>query len=205
MKKKVLVVDLDGTLYSINTFHYFIKFLINYSIKNFEVFLLVKILVVSMIRGFQFTSHSKLKYVILKAIANKTLIDYKKFVNSISLHKRYIPLLKEKSFDIKILATAAPSCYATIIAKNNSFDLCLGTDFPSENYNNAFENCKEIKKKNVLNHLSNDNIHEIDTFVTDHIDDLPLLKLASRNIIIKPNNSLKAKLKKHSISFEILS
>ena len=37
INKKVLVVDLDGTLYSINTFHHFLGFIITYNLRKFKM------------------------------------------------------------------------------------------------------------------------------------------------------------------------
>ncbi|NOY47172.1 MAG: haloacid dehalogenase-like hydrolase [Chlorobi bacterium] len=204
MKKKALVVDLDGTLFSINTFHYFIKYLIRFCLRNIDMILLIKISVIVISRGLKIISHSKMKYLILMRIRYKILIDYQEFVGSISFAKRDLLLLKKRSFDITILATAAPSCYAKIIAKNECFDLCLGTEFPITNFNTEYENSKEVKKMNVMNYLMKDDIYEIDTFITDHLDDIPLMKLSRRNIIVNPNRYTKKELKRHNISFEVL-
>jgi len=114
-------------------------------------------------------------------------------------------ILNYETFHIKILATAAPTCYANIIAKKEHFDICLGTDFLDSNFNSTFENSKKTKKENVINFLKDKKLNEIDTLVTDHIDDLPLMKLAKRTIIIKPSENLLNQLKQFSISFEVIA
>lgn len=202
MKKRVLVVDLDGTLFKINTFHYFIKFLILYSITHFKIVLFFRLGIALFSRVF--SSHAKMKYNILLLLKNRTDIDYLEFANSIAPEKRDISMLSDSSYDIKILATAAPSCYATIIAKNEGFDLCLGTDFPVSEFNEGFENVKDVKRENVIAFLKNQGIDEVDTFITDHIDDFPLIKLAKRNIVVNPNENMLTQLKQNSISFEVL-
>lgn len=201
MKNKVLVVDLDGTLFKINTFHYFIRYLLLYSINKFNIILLFKIAGVIVFRILKIITHAKMKYFILNTISAKTDINYNQFVNKISFKKREIDLLKDNSFDVKILATAAPLCYAGIIAENEGFHICLGTNFPVTRFNNEFENIKEIKKNRVVNYLAKEGVSEIDTFITDHIDDLPLMKIAKQNTIVAPSNYLKALLKKNQISF----
>ena len=55
-----------------------------------------------------------------------------------------------------------------------------------------------------MNYLKSENINEIDTLVTDHIDDLPLIKMAKKNIIVNPNQKLIIALKQNSISFEVI-
>lgn len=204
MIKKVLVVDLDGTLYSINTFHYFIKFLIRYSVNRCDVLLLISILMVSFFRTCRLISHSKMKYHILKRIMNKRNIDYQKFTNNISIFKRNISTIGEDRYDLKILATAAPSCYANIIAKNEGFDVCLGTDFPVLNFDSEFENIKDIKKQTVMNYLKNVGDYDFDTLITDHLDDIPLMKLANKNILICPSNSTVREVENQLISFKIM-
>jgi phosphoserine phosphatase len=47
-------------------------------------------------------------------------------------------------------------------------------------------------------------IDKIDTLITDHIDDLPLMKLSQKNMIVSPNKDMEAQLKQHSISYEII-
>jgi hypothetical protein len=163
--------------------------------------LLFKIAGVIVFRILKIITHAKMKYSILKAISAKTDINYNLFVNKISLKKREIALLNDKSFNVKILATAAPLCYASKIAENEGFHICLGTNFPVARFNNEFENIKEIKKNSVVNYLAKKGVFEIDTFITDHSDDLPLMKIARQNAIVAPSNELKALLKKNQISF----
>lgn len=203
MNKKALVVDLDGTLYATNTFHRFIVYIFIHSIKTFNLLLLIKLKIAVAGRLFHFLSHAKMKYYIIKAIQNQN-IDYSRFVNNISTFKRSFPEIKSNEFHIKILATAAPSNYASIISENENFNVCLATKFTKTEFNNEFENIKEIKKNNVIKYLKNIDIHEIDTLITDHIDDLPLMKLSRTNIIINPSSKLKSELKQHHISYKII-
>lgn len=202
MKRKVLVVDLDGTLFKINTFHYFIKYLFFKCILSFKFWLLFQLFLALSSRLFR--THAEMKYQVLKLIQHRTDIDYLDFLNTIYIKKRDLTILKDESFDIKILATAAPTCYANIIAEKEQFQVCLGTDFPDSNFNSTFENSKKVKKENVMNYLKGKNVNEIDALVTDHIDDLALMKLAKRTIIIAPSKNLLNQLKQFSISFEVI-
>lgn len=204
MKKKVLVVDLDGTLFTINTFHYFLKYLITYSVKSFKIVMILKIGIVIIFRILKITTHAKMKYNILKMLSSRSDIDYQKFVSSILLKKRNIEVLNDKSFDIKILATAAPLCYAELIAKNEKLDVCLGTNFPVSEFDSEFENIKESKKKNLINYLQHMGVTKIDTFITDHMDDMPIIKIAKRNIIVSPKNEFKEILLQNNISYETI-
>jgi len=202
LKRKVLVVDLDGTLFKINTFHYFIKYLFFKCVLSYNFRLLFQLFVALSSRLFR--THAEMKYQVLKLLKHRTDIDYLDFLNTIYIKKRELTILKDETFDIKILATAAPSCYAKIIAKKEQFDVCLGTDFPDSNFNSTFENSRKVKKENVMHYLKGKNLNEIDALVTDHIDDLDLMKLAKRTIIIAPSKNLLNQLKQFSISFEVI-
>ena len=151
-----------------------------------------------------YTSHAQMKYIVLKLLKNRNDINYEAFVATISTKKRVLQNVHINNYDIKILATAAPFCYANIVAKNEGFTICLATNFSEETFNQNFENSKNVKKERVLQYLKSIHINQIDTFITDHIDDLPLIKIAKHNIIVNPNEKLKAILKQNSISFKIV-
>lgn len=201
MRKKVLVVDLDGTLFSINTFLYFIRFLLFYGLRKFHVIFFLQICYIVFLRAIKVTSHAKMKYSILKLTTNRD-VDYKRFVVLINNKKRD-NLFDKNDFDLRILATAAPKCYAEIIAKNEMFDVCLATDFPVISFDKTFENIKEVKKDNVMKYLSNKGINVIDVFITDHIDDLPLMRQSKKNILVAPNSKTINKLKLNHVPFEV--
>lgn len=202
LENKALVVDLDGTLYRINTFHYFIKFLILNAITRFKPLLLVQLCFALMMRPL--TSHAKVKYSILSLLNKRNDIDYNDFVNSIASKKREIKFINESDFKVKLLATAAPLCYSKIIAEKQNFDMCLGTGMPVKEFDDNFENKKEVKKKNVLSYLNTQNIRSIEIFVTDHLDDMPLIRIAKKNYIVSPDKKMRDLLKQSEISFEVI-
>lgn len=201
MTKKVLVFDLDGTLYEINTFHHFIKYVLRLSIKSFKFLLIIRILFFLSLRLIKLISHKKLKYLILKLTYKRPDIDLEFFVDKIEKYKKTFPFLEKDTFELKILATAAPDCYAKIIADRNRFDTCIATEFLGPEYKLFSENSKEEKLKRVLNYLDNFELKKVDTFVTDHIDDLPLLKVSLNNFIINPSEDFKRELTSHDIKY----
>ncbi|RZN80622.1 MAG: hypothetical protein EVB12_04160, partial [Winogradskyella sp.] len=142
MTKKVLVVDLDGTLYDRNTFHEFLFFLVKYFFIRVAIFRFLPLIIVIMQRLFNLISHAKMKYRVLLIIRNLD-IDYTDFISKLSKHKNELKEISDTSFDIKILATAAPSCYATHIAKTEGFDVCLATDIPENGFTSDFENLRD--------------------------------------------------------------
>ena len=204
MNKKVLVVDLDGTLYKINTFHHFLRFIVISCVKNLRLVPLIEIIGFMGLRFLKISSHAKLKYNVLKVISDKNWINQSKFVKSISEYKRNLNVEKSE-FDITILATAAPSSYAEIIAKNENFGLCMATNYLGSAFHAEFENSKEVKKDTVMNYLNKSDIDKIGTLITDHIDDLPLMKVSENVKIVQPNENLIADLKRQEITFEIIN
>ncbi|MGE5943839.1 MAG: hypothetical protein ACM31G_05820 [Flavobacteriales bacterium] len=142
-----------------------------------------------------------MKYIILKVIEPYKL-DYHKFLDGIEKYKRNIEEMYNPKFGVKILATAAPSCYSDIIAKKERFDICLGTKFPIKLYNTDYENKGEVKKKNVFQYLKSVGGQHIDTLVTDHLDDLPLINMAINNIIYNPTQFMKEELSTNAIPYK---
>ena len=202
--KKVLVMDLDGTLYSVNTFHFFIKYLVRFSLKTFNVKLLFILIKAMILRVFKVINHSKMKFIILKAVRGNDKINYKAFVSSLSKYKNQLQIMEGATFDIKVLATAAPNCYSKIIALQEGFDVCLATNTAINNYQQDFENVKEVKKQSVINYLQSLGIEHVDTIVTDHYDDLPLIKIAKQVILVNPSKQTQNILKQNQIFFNIV-
>jgi phosphoserine phosphatase len=139
---------------------------------------------------------------ILGLIKNED-IDYTDFISKLSKHKNELKEISDASFDIKILATAAPSCYAIHIAKAEGFDVCIATDIPENGFTPDFENLRDRKKENLLNYFKKNNLKSVDVFITDHIDDVPIIKIAKKNIIINPNTKFSNWLKENLINFEV--
>ena len=200
--KKVLVVDLDGTLFRVNTFHYFLKYLAIYYLKNLKLWSLVSLIFLINLRLIRLISHSKFKYFILKQIKNQS-IDYNEFVVKISKYKVEFKPVTDKAFTTKILATAAPTCYAGIIAKNEGFNVCLGTDFTESKYNSNFENSKENKKIKLESYLKSNDLEGVNLFITDHIDDAFCIKFAEQNWIVNPDDDFHKWLAKNKIPFKV--
>ena len=203
MRKKVLVVDLDGTLYATNTFHQFMSYLLKSSVKNLDPIFCFQIVFFSFLRAIKIISHSRLKFYILKKVTTRFYIDYLEFVDSIDKYKRVITLQYNKDFDVKILATAAPYCYSNVIANKLNFDACIATDFSIPKFSIEFENARENKKKNVVDFLKKEGLVTVDLFITDHIDDLPLIKISKMNVIINPNFEFEKALQSLNIQYEV--
>ena len=86
--------------------------------------------------------------------------------------------------------------------KNEKFDICIGTEFPIQLFSTDYENKGEVKKKNVFQYLQSIDHYQIDTMVTDHLDDLPLLTISQNNILYNLNPFMDKELNKSAIVFK---
>jgi len=198
---KVLVVDLDGTLYRCNTFHQFLKYLFYKYLKQFRLLKIIPLKLLVTLRLCRLVSHKYLKYKVLMLLKDDTL-EVQPFLDYIAKYKVKIPELSDTTFTYKILATAAPECYAQAIAKAHNFDACLATKTPTSDYTVFFENIKENKRHSLQNHLKTQGLQSIDTLITDHIDDSYIAVLAQKTVVYNPNNRFGQWLKENFINFE---
>ncbi|WP_242132716.1 haloacid dehalogenase-like hydrolase [Aestuariivivens marinum] len=203
MKIRVLVVDLDGTLYATNTFRQFIKYVWIRSIMNVDIILSFQVLFLIIMRLIRIIGHAELKFYFLSFIANRSYIDKSDFVSSLCIYKRNIMVLQSQKYNLKVLATAAPEIYSRIIAKEQGFDVCIATKNPNSRYHKEYENSKENKKENVLSYLKTKGLDSVDLLITDHVDDLPLIKISKRNIIVNPNIRFEKMLQALEIDYKV--
>jgi len=203
MKPKILVVDLDGTLYATNTFHKFLRFLLRYFGGTFRVLSLLKLMLWMFQRSIRIVSHARLKYNILKHIDTISNINYHAFVRELTPYQNNLDSILQQDFDMKILATAAPKCYVAHIAEQHGFTHCLATELPENEFYETFETIKEQKKSRLIKLLGQYNTSKINLMVTDHIDDIYVMQIAENTILVNPDDALIEVLKSKSIPFEI--
>ena len=201
MDKKVLVVDLDGTLYRCNTFHKFLKFLAKHYWVNFQFIALARLLSNIVLRGLRAISHRRLKYNILASLRNSS-IDLQPFVSSLAPYLNTIKEISDETYAIRILATAAPSCYAEVLSEKHKFTICLGTENPDKGFASFRENINENKRASLEQYLKSQNLNTVDICITDHIDDAPLIKLSKHSIIYNPDSEFRNWLNKNFIDFK---
>lgn len=210
MRQKAIVIDLDCTLLTINTFKSYILYVNKLSYRKGRIDISFFLTMWVLLRKCRIISHEYMKYQILKCtehfMKEKSLKDFtnliikhlnKKLVEKISIYRK-------QNF-ILCLSTAAPSNYASLVAKEFSFDIFCATPMPSQISKFLWqENVKGTKCKNTLNLLKKKNL-DIDILVTDHYDDIPLLEIQkSENLIVNPTQRTLEKLEEKNIKFKIL-
>jgi len=201
LNNNIVVVDLDGTFVSVNTFHKWIKFLFIEEVKHIHFSSVFQILRIISMRYLKLINHSEMKFKILKiseqAINEKQIIT---FVQSLHKYVNHdvLTFIKSKP-STTILATAAPLLYAEKFKDIYSFQYILATPYTGSD--NWEENIRNIKKKNLISLLKTYGLNQqVSIFFTDHYDDLPIMKYADLTYLINPNDKTINLTKKENIS-----
>ncbi len=184
---KVIVVDLDGTLLSVNTFHKWMIFLFKKSLLKNPLDS-VKILAIIAFRLIKVYNHKEMKYRILQiseATRYKKYLD--EFVDELDAHlnDEVLQLIKENDV-ISVLATAAPSLYARRVADRYGFIHCVAT--PESSAQIWFENIKEKKRESLEKLLDSIEIKEVDIVLSDHHDDIPIMEMAKKVYLVNASH-----------------
>lgn len=201
-----VVVDLDGTLLDCNTFRRYIMAMAKLLAARCQVYDFMVVVFFVALRGVRMISHSSMKRRILKTTSKyateEWLRDFSMRLFDYS-NKRVLDVIryyKEKSYGV-IIATAAPANYATWIADRVHVGVCLATSMDVDG--NWEEFSGERKLQGVMQYLNKAG-GELTTVVTDHYDDLPLLKYnLGRNIIISPSKKTLKMLEWANVRHEI--
>ncbi len=206
MNNNLLIVDLDGTLIRGNTFHWFIKFAFLYYLKRFS-FKSILILILVWLRIMRVISHSILKYYILlttNGFPKKSLREFSKIVI-----KQINPIVLNHFSNyngIRCLSTAAPENYAAFIGRLLKFDFVLATNSNDLRRRKWVENIGENKKISLLSHIEENNLSfNLDTLITDHFDDIPLMRIFDKVILINPSEDTIQRIKTLRLKISIIN
>ena len=201
---KVIVVDLDGTLVNVNTFHKWMIFLFKKSLSH-NLLDSIKILKIISLRLVKLNTHKQMKYRILQISENTRYKNYiDEFVNELEtyINNEVLEYTKENN-TITILATAAPALYAESIANKYAFTYCLAT--PETSTKKWFENIKERKRESLEKLLNVEQLTKVDIVLSDHHDDIPIMEMAESVFLVNASLDTKAILKKDGLDYLIIS
>ena len=208
---KAVVVDLDGTLLTINTFKSYILYVVKQACYKYRLDIIIALAFWVVLRKLRLVTHERMKYKILKH--SEFFMNQKRLQNFVDI---ILPFLNRKIYDCALsyrrqgcylcLSTAAPLSYASLIVQQLHFDGICASLMPSQVDSKCWrENVREIKCKNTLEYLS---IRSLKLYVlmTDHYDDIPLLEIQKfKNIIVAPTERTITKLKERDIEFQIIA
>lgn len=193
--RKIAVFDLDGTLYRGATFRKYllwassILFKRGMYLKSFMVvwrFALSKAGIVS---------HKTMKYFncrVLESLLSEA--DHKGFSATLmpGLNQNVIDLLNRFKRDgyLTVLSTASPESYCLILAERLGFDVCHATPNAPE-YESEYVENRGVGKLEKIRILESQTGSRLAIVVTDHHDDLPLLKANSQgtNYLVNPSEA----------------
>ena len=188
MDKILLIIDLDGTFVSVNTFHKWMKFLFLEELKKFHLVSVIKILTIIFLRLTKKITHAEMKFRILKlSEKNISKEQINTFVDTLDAYANQSILAKLQDLSARtVLATAAPLLYAEAIKEKYNFDDVIATEYTYvEEWR---ENIKEEKRNSYLKLLQNKAIDPKKVILyTDHHDDLPLMKISDFTYLVQPS------------------
>ncbi len=208
MKRRAVVVDLDGTLLSTNTFKDYVLFVAKESVTALRIDVTLGVMFFVALRLMRVVSHSTMKYYLLRMTARFMGADRLSRLAEMLLLKANpeVTALCEdyrKQGCYVLLATAAPESYAGIISSRMGLDGCCATPMPQPE-SEWKENVREQKREAVLRHLESEDA-SIAVVVTDHHDDIPLMSSnPGKNILVNPSSKTISIVRRNGIQIEIL-
>ena len=175
----VTVVDLDGTLLTANSMHIFMRRLPRLLMKHRAFGAAISCLWWTGLRSLRLTSHHTMKWHLTK-IARQNLEDSdweglasKMLEYANSSVTDYISSRRERDC-ITYIATAAAEEYAVPICRSLGYDGTLATKFTEDI--SDYEELNRHAKHDAIEHLLASEQLRLESFLTDHSDDLPTAK-----------------------------
>lgn len=206
--RKGVVVDLDGTLLQTNTFKDYIVFVIKEGVHHFKLHIAIFLFFWVLCRKLRLITHETMKYQVLRASQSfMTESRLRSFVSQIETKQnmKVVKLCQQfhREGYYMLLSTAAPENYVQVLYSDFSFDYYCASLLP-QNETQWRENVRDQKKNNTLKILHEENV-SLEIMITDHHDDLPLLKVSKRkNILVSPTVKTIKKLSRFKINYEII-
>lgn len=185
-RRKLVVVDLDGTLIAGNSLHIYLQCGARSLLRKGKFGAALQLLGLCGLRVLRIVSHRRMKFAALSLIEPDEELrnDFCKKINRLR-RPEVEQLLKDfRDNDCEvILATAAADVYVGWIWQG----ICLAT--PTANNAQRRELRGETKRNAVLQYAQQHNLG-LHAVITDHADDLALLMCGARqNILINPSSS----------------
>lgn len=201
----IVIVDLDGTLVKCNSFHLWLKYITKYYLAKKRLPDLVMTLVWSFLRYSRIIKHSTLKKHIINLagrIDDKVVLDFARTLNDCvnGKVKNLLAQCRHSDNTKFVLATAAPYFYVGPFSELHDFDYVIATpgNIASPEW---VETIKEEKLKQFYEIFSNDQAEvNVAMLITDHHDDLSLMKISAKTILVNPSETTKQVAKNNNIN-----
>lgn len=180
--RKIIVTDLDGTLISINSFPLWIRFLIKKAICNINLTLLFNLLILLFKRKVLKETHAKFKRQLMQ-LKYPQSYDHNFAVQLLCyINEDVVTELFNFQNACIVISTAAPKNYAEALVSVLPFkvDKLHCSKITNGKIYENFAHNKVISFKNDFNN------QVIDLFLTDHIEDLPMILHSEEIILVNP-------------------
>lgn len=185
----LVVVDLDGTLIPGNSFHAWLRFLVRWAVLSGRPVLALQLGLLCVRRATGALTHGELKHGVLLLSAAVPTARVEEFSRRLAgtVRPAVTALVREAGRDgrVVVLATAAPAIYLGSLAEAVRAGATIGT--PSPGADEWYEAVGEVKLARVLAEFGAE--ARIDVVITDHHDDLPLVRRAARALIVNPSSA----------------
>lgn len=187
----LVVVDLDGTLTGVNTWHFFARYLLRLALRRGYPFSAVALGCMLVLRKLKVISHRCLKrFFMLRSAAILNADDLETFADMMAgkFDPEVIALLTDarnnKNANV-VLATAAVGEYAPLIGRRAGIADTLCT--PVAVSGRPYIECRGERKADAVEQYARRRQLDVVKVITDHPDDLPLFRRfpAAEHILIK--------------------
>lgn len=196
------VVDLDGTLLKGNSLRRFIPFLLRHLQSQRQFLATFKLLTLMALRSVRIISHRRMKHPIHRHAERMTREDMAQFISLLlgDIDMQLLDSLRASGSRL-LLATAAPYPYSRPLAEVLGFDGCIATHYTPRL--SDYEECRGERKAKMALDFARHNQLEATMVVTDHSDDLPLLRLDNiKRLLVNPSEKLTTALKTENLPFD---
>lgn len=188
--KGATIVDLDGSLISGNTMHIFMKCLPGMLMKRRSAGAAISALWQTWLRSLHLISHSSMKWHLTR-IARRNLeeSDWEELAEiiaqSINTHVKDLVESRRKLGCLTYIATAAIEEYAIPFCRLMGYEGAIATKF-SDKQSDYEEMKGDIKLNGIEQLMAQENLR-LESFITDHPDDLPTAKAyPNLTVVVNP-------------------
>lgn len=183
--KEIVVVDLDGCLCSVNTFRFWLLFSFFYLLLSLHWMSLSKFIQCFLLRVFGKKDRVQMKKGVLKITEQLPQYAISGFCRLLKFFVNRDVLSEMRNYKgmCTVLCTAAPVVYVEPFAGGFSFTKMFAT--PSVCNVNWKENIGRVKAETLKEFYGDDVV--LSCVITDHYDDLPLLLMANRRVLVRPS------------------
>jgi len=186
---KIVVVDMDGCLCSLNSFRYWLVFAFLFSLISFRWLALFKLCVIVALRIIGRVGRVQMKRDVLAVTENFPGFYIKWFSRFLFRFTNSSVLAEMQRYDdlpvLVVLSTAAPTCYVSEYTSHFDFAHVFAT--PSVHEDGWKENIGREKLESLERFYGKD--ISLICVISDHHDDLPLLLNAEKRLLVKPSST----------------